>query len=183
MCELKTTMKVAMTAALLMAAVPAGRASASMADTSGPVVCIGEQEITYAPGLKLLVPQDVTFEANGTYWSCPVSDGVVSARYHEQDSAQDATCTAFPSNAQPIVTWTKTDRAEETSTLQVTGVEIDVVGATQVYASLGTVTSGRYQGHAVNVTVIIHPNLDLSNNCLSSHGLTFIEGTSTIEIL
>lgn len=165
-------------AALLGATLPATAAQAA-AGPSALVTCLGQQVTDYNPGLHLTQPRDVTYQANGTYSSCPLNDGVTSVTYAESGFAPDATCVAFPSTATAHLYWSN----GQTSTVQVTGVEIDVAGATQVYVSLGTVTAGRYAGSTVNVTTEIIPDLLNPLPCLTTSGLTRVSGLSTLLIV
>ncbi|MGW8064250.1 hypothetical protein ACVV2G_18735 [Streptomyces ziwulingensis] len=164
-------------AALLGATLPATAAQA--AGPSALVTCLGQQVTDYNPGLHLTQPRDVIYQANGTYSSCPLNDGVTSVTYTESGFVPDATCVAFPSTATAHLDWSN----GQTSTIQVTGVEIDVAGATQVYVSLGTVTAGRYAGSTVNVTTEIIPDLLNPLPCLTTTGLTRVSGLSTLLIV
>jgi hypothetical protein len=158
---------------------PAMFGSTASAAPAALVTCIGQQVTDYSPGLTLTQPRDVTYQATGTYSSCPLNDGVTSVTYAESGFVPNATCVAFPSTATAHLHWSN----GQDSTIQVTGTEIDVAGATQVYISLGTVTSGRYAGSTVNVTTEIIPNLLNPLPCLTTTGLTRVGGLSTLLIL
>ncbi|MGV9279660.1 hypothetical protein [Streptomyces sp. NPDC003730] len=176
-----TGTKTALLVALLGVGVPFAAAPSVAAEDSASalVTCVGQQVTNYAPGLHLTQPRDVVYQANGTYASCPLNDGVSGVTYAEGGAVTGATCLAFPSTATATLTWSNGQH----STVQVTGTEIDVAGATQVYVSLGTVTSGRYAGSSVNVTTEIIPDLTNPLPCLTSTGLTHVSGLSTLAIL
>ncbi|WP_405657881.1 hypothetical protein OG379_00085 [Streptomyces sp. NBC_01166] len=169
----------ALLVALLGAILPATSVPAAAAGPSALVTCVGQQVIDYSPGLRLTQPRDVTYQANGSYSSCPLNDGVTSVTYTESGFVPGATCVAFPSTATANLHWSN----GQNSTVQVTGVEIDVAGATSVYASLGTVTAGRYAGSTVNVTVEFIPDLLNPLPCLTTTGLTRVSGLSTLVIV
>ncbi|MFI8949753.1 hypothetical protein ACIGO6_24915 [Streptomyces sp. NPDC053750] len=171
----------ALPAALLCSVEPLGATSAAASDASAAalVTCVGQQVTDYSPGLHLTQPRNVVYQANGTYASCPLNDGVSGVTYAEGGAVTGATCLAFPSTATATLTWSNGQH----STVQVTGTEIDVAGATQVYVSLGTVVSGRYAGSLVNVTTEIIPDLTNPVPCLTSTGLTHVSGLSTLIIL
>ncbi|MFD8276216.1 hypothetical protein [Streptomyces flaveolus] len=179
--KLATRTKTALLAALLGVGVPLAAEPAVAAEDSASalVTCVGQQVTNYTPGLHLTQPRDVVYQANGTYASCPLSDGVSGVTYAEGGAVTGATCLAFPSTATATLIWSNGQH----STVQVTGAEIDVAGATQVYVSLGTVTSGRYAGSSVNVTTEIIPDLTKPLPCLTSTGLTHVSGLSTLAIL
>ena len=178
--KLVAVAKTAAPAALCMA-VPLGATPAAASDTAAAalVTCVGQQVTDYSPGLRLTQPRNVVYQANGTYASCPLNDGVSGVTYSEGGAVTGATCLAFPSTATATLTWSNGQH----SSVQVTGTEIDVAGATQVYVSLGTVTSGRYAGSLVNVTTEIIPDLANPLPCLTSTGLTHVSGLSTLAIL
>lgn len=161
------------------ATLPAMLGSAASAAPAALVTCLGQQVTDYTPGLSLTQPRDVTYQATGNYASCPLNDGVTSVTYAESGFVPDATCVAFPSTATAQLHWSN----GQNSTIQVTGTEIDVAGATQVYVSLGTVTSGRYAGSTVNVTTEILPDLLNPLPCLTTTGLTRASGLSTLTIV
>ncbi|MFG2587642.1 hypothetical protein [Streptomyces sp. NPDC048438] len=48
---------------------------------------------------------------------------------------------------------------------------------------MGTVQSGRHAGHLVNVTVAIIPDLTDLTPCLTSAGLTELDGVSTLAVV
>ncbi|MFF8096938.1 hypothetical protein [Streptomyces sp. NPDC016675] len=169
---------IAALAALLSCPLWAGTVSAAP-----PITCVGQQLTTYSPGLKQLVPQTVTYASNGSYGSCPVNDGVTSVTYSEGSTIPNATCLAFPSTATAKLVWRLVDGSTQQSTVQVTGVDISAAGLTQVYTSVGTVQSGRYAGHLVNVTVAIVPDLTNLTPCLTPAGLTQLDGASTLTII
>lgn len=161
---------------LLLGVGAPGRASAQ----GGPLVtCSGEAASRYTPGLVLLQPRDVYFTGYGDLSTCAVSDGAVSsATYFEGLALQGATCLVNVSPTVATVSWSN----GETSTLTVTGVEVNVVGALQVYTSVGLVATGRYQGHVVNV-VRTFVALDRLLACLSPQGLTGMSGGATLTVL
>jgi len=169
---------IAALAALLSVPLWAGTASAAP-----PITCVGQQLTTYSPGLKQLVPQTVTYTSTGSYGSCPVNDGVTAVTYSEGSTVPDATCIAFPSTATATLVWHLVNGSTQQSTVQVTGIDISAAGLTQVYTSVGTVQSGRYAGHLVNVTVAIIPDLTNLTPCLTSAGLTQLDGVSTLAIV
>lgn len=169
---------IASLAALLACPLWAGAASAAP-----PVTCVGQQLTTYSPGLKQLVPQTVTYTSAGSYGSCPVNDGVTSVTYSEGSTVPNATCVTFPSTATATLTWHLAGGGTQQSTVQVTGIDIGAAGLTQVYTSVGTVLSGRYAGHLVNVTVAIIPDLTNLTPCLTAAGLTQLDGVSTLTIV
>ncbi|MEU1126917.1 hypothetical protein ABZ371_25885 [Streptomyces sp. NPDC005899] len=140
----------ALAAAIMLAgaALPVTLGTPASAAPTALVTCLGQQVTDYTPGLHLTQPRDVTYQATGSHASCPPNDGVTSVTYSESGFVPDATCVAFPSTATAQLHWSD----GQNSTIQVTGREIDVAGATQVYVSLGTVTAGRYTGSTVNVT-------------------------------
>ena len=180
---LRKLLMVARTAApaALCMAVPLGATPAAASETAAAalVTCVGQQVTDYSPGLHLTQPRNVVYQADGTYASCPLNDGVSGVTYSEGGAVTGATCLAFPSTATATLTWSNGQH----STVQVTGTEIDVAGATQVYVSLGTVTSGRYAGSLVNVTTEIIPDLSNPLPCLTPTGLTHVSGLSTLAIL
>ncbi|RSN64748.1 hypothetical protein DMH12_02065 [Streptomyces sp. WAC 04229] len=180
---LRKLLMVARTAApaALCMAVPLGATPAAASETAAAalVTCVGQQVTDYSPGLHLTQPRNVVYQADGTYASCPLNDGVSGVTYSEGGAVTGATCLAFPSTATATLTWSNGQH----STVQVTGTEIDVAGATQVYVSLGTVTSGRYAGSLVNVTTEIIPDLSNPLPCLNPTGLTHVSGLSTLAIL
>ncbi|MFI1377645.1 hypothetical protein ACH4UY_37395 [Streptomyces longwoodensis] len=155
---------------------------AGAAAAAPPITCTGGQTVTYNPGLKETVPQTVTYTAIGNYGACPINDGVVTVKYSEGGTVTNATCVAFPSTAAATLTWRLLNGSTQTSTVQVTGVEVDVAGATQIYTSVSTVLSGRYAGHLVNVTVAVVPDPANLTPCLTAAGLTKLEGASTLTI-
>lgn len=157
--------------------------STSQSDEAALVACIGQETATYSPGLTLLQPRDVTFTADIDYGSCPTGDGVTSAAYHESGFLPNATCVAIPSTSTATITWRNGATVVGTSTVDVTGTELNLGGAAQVYTSLGTVTSGRYAGSVVNIVVTLLVDLDNPTPCLTSTGLTDLSGLATLAIL
>ncbi|MFD6802854.1 hypothetical protein [Streptomyces cyaneofuscatus] len=176
-----TRLRRVLTAAIMLAGatLPVTLGSPASAAPTALVTCLGQQVTDYAPGLRLTQPRDVTYQATGSYASCPLNDGVTSVTYAESGFVPGATCVAFPSTATAQLSWNN----GQNSTIQVTGTEIDVAGATQVYLSLGTVTSGRYAGSTVNVTTEILPDLLNPLPCLTTTGLTRVSGLSTLIIV
>ncbi|MFJ4842058.1 hypothetical protein [Streptomyces sp. NPDC088746] len=156
---------------------------AGTASAAPPITCVGQQLTTYSPGLKQLVPQTVTYASNGAYGSCPVNDGVTSVSYSEGSTVPGATCITFPSTATATLVWHLVNGSTQQSTVRVTGIDISAAGLTQVYTSVGTVQSGRYAGHLVNVTVAIIPDLTDLTPCLSPAGLTELDGVSTLAVV
>jgi hypothetical protein len=147
------------------------------------VLCTGQATTNYSPGLHVLVPRDVTFIADIDYGNCPTGDGVTSAVYHEAGVLENATCTAVPSTETATITWRNGSTVVGTSTVDVTGVELNATGLVQVYTSLGTVTSGRYAGKTVNIVVTLLVDLDNPTPCLTPAGLTHLSGLSTLTIV
>ncbi|MBQ1101294.1 hypothetical protein KBY55_36030 [Streptomyces sp. b94] len=156
---------------------------AGTAEAAPPITCVGNQLTKYSPGLKALVPQTVTYTSTGSYGSCPVNDGVTSVSYSEGSTVPNATCVTFPSTATATLVWRLVGGGTQQSSVEVTGIDISAVGATQVYTSVGTVQSGRYVGHIVNVTVAIVPDPTNLTPCLTSAGLTKLDGVSTLTIV
>ncbi|MFJ9197307.1 hypothetical protein [Streptomyces flaveolus] len=144
---------------------------------------MGSQVTTYSPGLKEFVPQTVTYTSTGSYGSCLVNDGVTSVTYQEGSTVPNATCVTFPSTATATLVWRLANGTSQQSTVQVTGIDISAAGTTQVYTSAGTVLTGRYAGHLVNVTVAIVPDLSNPTPCLTTAGLTDLDGLSTLTIV
>ena len=169
-------------AALVTAAFAAAGSAPAAAEPpqQGLVVCNGQATVDYQPGLNTLAPREMTYTADGSYEACPVNDGAVtSATYTESGGSPAASCAAFIVSATGTITWD----TGEVSTVQVGNVEVSVTGTAVVSTSIGTVTEGRYEGHVVNATIAIEPDVSNPTPCMTDEGLTHGAGVATLTVL
>jgi hypothetical protein len=138
--------------------------------------CSGAVDQTWTPGLKLL-PQLVTYSNTTKYTSCTSSDPDITAGGVSFTGTFTNSCLAnLGATGEFTIEWS--DGA--TSTLNLQGAGINVVGNAQIFTAAGTVTSGRFTGdQAIMVNTYVVTQLAA---CLTPNGLTQLSGSTSLVL-
>ncbi|WP_439679310.1 hypothetical protein [Embleya sp. MST-111070] len=162
------------TAAVLLAVVPAGTAHAASSTT-----CTGTSHVTYSPGLTL-TPQTVTTTETDTYTSCTSTDSTLTSGAIPTATypLPNASCLdlRLPQGSSPLpLDWNNGQSSTATLTYELTST----AGVLQVIGT-GTITSGEFTGATAVLTwiyALVNPL-----QCLAPGGLTTHNGTLIAQI-
>jgi hypothetical protein len=138
--------------------------------------CSGTVNQTWTPGLKLL-PRMVSYNNTTQYTSCTSSDPDITAGSISFSGAFMNSCLA---NIGPTGEFTIEWSDGTTSTLELQGAGINVVGNVQIFTATGTVTSGRFVGDQA-VMINTHVVTQLAA-CLTPAGLTQLSGSTSLVL-
>lgn len=149
--------------------------SYAQADLSD-VDCSGTVNQTWTPGLKFL-PQLVNYSNTTEYTSCTSSDPDITAGGVSFSREFTNGCLGnIGAKGQFTVDWSD----GTTSTLNLQGAGIKVVGDVQVFTAAGTVTSGRFVGdQAAMVNTYVFTQLA---GRLTPAGLTQLSGSTSLVL-
>lgn len=123
-----------------------------------------------------MLPQNIRYTNLTNYNVCTSTDPTIVSGVIDVDATFFNSCLA---NAEPVESTIQWNDGTA-STLSILGIGVNVVGNVQVFTSIGSVISGRFQGDSVVLTNAF-VTLDLLG-CLAPGGLTKLEGTSTLVI-
>jgi hypothetical protein len=136
--------------------------------------CSGTVNQTWTPGLQLLTSRAVNYTNVSRYDQClPNAYGIQSGEINVSACFVNS-CLLNVGPSEATIQWS--DGNASTFTFQ--GVGASTTGNAQVFTSLGTVTSGLFQGdQVVLVNAFVSTGL---LPCLSFQGLTSLAGTTTL---
>lgn len=150
------------TAAIIASAAPAGAAVSLAASGSSLVSCTGQETVNYNPPLTD-TPKNTIVTINGKLGSgaldglCTASGtGITSGTYSETFTRPGASCAqvAFNDPGSRVITWNDGTQSTFTFTAQ-----IQTLPAASVVTLTGSITAGRFAGHATVETIQIpQPN-------------------------
>jgi len=141
------------------------------------LTCIGTQEMTFAPGLRIL-PVDVTLSASANLDTCWSLDTDITSATFRVQVAGNGSCARGSYHDEIVITW----NTGETSTLSMNNpVEVRPLSPTGTTA-YGRVVAGRFEGSLVATTLQPIPGDHDLLDCLTG-GLTQSMGMVSLSLL
>lgn len=155
--------------------------SSSSAHAASSTTCTGSSTLGYSPGLTF-TPKTVTFSETDTFSSCTSTDtSLTSGGFSGTFTVVGVSCNnadaSGPTGDFYRISWNN----GQSSTIAGTVVTVAIIGGTQVFTAVGTVSSGEFTGDDVTITWV-YPLLN-PLQCLTSQGVTSQSGTVVVEIV
>ncbi|NTX16769.1 hypothetical protein HUA74_40735 [Myxococcus sp. CA051A] len=139
--------------------------------------CLGPQQQTYSPALKLL-PRQTYFSAEATLNVCVTLDPALSSARFQVAGGGVASCTLASLQSRIVLEW----NTGETSIIDMSSpLDLKPLGQT-VVPSYGTVISGRFEGALVVSVLELTPNDLALLKCLTT-GVTESSGLISMTFL
>jgi len=134
--------------------------------------CPGTIAATYNPGIKLEA-QQISATAMGSFGPCVGVPLTLPSGTFTATGSGTLSCLTGDSSFDAVITWN--DNTKSNASVTAT-IDVRPGGAVVVYT--GTLSSGKFNGATIVITVaLLTTDID---NCVSAQGVTFTSGAGTI---